>query len=264
MTDTPSLDTAPKQGFFTRLANPTRFISLVNAALPWLWGATILTLVAGFAIVSQAPLDYQQGLTVKIMYLHVPSAWLGMFAYAAIAMSALGTLVWRHPLADVSAKCAAPIGAVFTALALITGSVWGKPMWGTWWIWDARLTSFLILFFMYIGLIALWQAMEDQGKAAKLAAVFALVGSLNLPIIKFSVDWWNTLHQPASVFRMDGPTIHISMLIPLLTCALGFTLLFVTLHLTAMRTEIWQRRIRAKQMAKARGVYMAKGETDGK
>jgi len=251
-----------KQGFFTRLANPSRFIRLVEAWLPFLWGASLFILAVGFALVLMSPDDYQQGMTVKIMYLHVPSAWLGMFAYAMIALSALGTLVWRHPLADVSAKVAAPIGAVFTALALITGSIWGKPMWGTWWLWDARLTSFLILFFMYVGLIALWQAMDDQTRAARLAAVLALVGSLNLPIIKFSVDWWNTLHQPASVFRMDGPTIHSSMLIPLLICALGFTLLFITLHMTAMRSEIWQRRTRAKQLAQARGSFVARPKKD--
>ena len=247
--------TTVEQGFFTRLANPTRFISLVNVLLPWLFGLAALLIVVGYTWAFLAPEDYQQGTTVRIMYIHVPAAWLAMFGYAMIAISSLGTLIWRHPLADVSAKCAAPIGAVFTALALFTGSVWGKPMWGTWWIWDARLTSVLILFFMYIGLIALWSAMDDQNRAGRLAAVLALVGSINLPIIKFSVDWWNTLHQPASVFRLDGPTIHISMLLPLLVCALGLSVLFIALHLYAMRTEIWKRRLKAKRMARTRGLY---------
>ena len=248
-------DPTIQPGLFTRLANPTRFIGLVGSLLPWLFALAAVLLVIGLIWAFLAPEDYQQGTSVRIMYVHVPAAWLAMFGYATIALSAFGTLIWRHPLADVSAKCAAPIGAAFTAVALITGSVWGKPMWGTWWIWDARLTSVLILFFMYIGLIALWNAMDDQTRAGRLAAVFALVGSINLPIIKFSVDWWNTLHQPASVFRMDGPTIHPSMLYPLLVTALGFTVLFLALHLMSMRTEIWSRRLKAKQMARARGAY---------
>jgi heme exporter protein C len=236
------------------LANPTRFLALVSAVLPWLAGLTALAFLVGGFLVLRSPEDYQQGATVLIMYLHVPAAWLSMFTYAVMAIAALGTLVWRHPLADVSARAAAPIGAAFTFLALVTGSLWGRPMWGTWWVWDARLTSVLILFIMYLGLIALWRTVEDPSRAARVAAVLTLVGTVNLPIIKFSVDWWNTLHQPASVFRMDGPTIDLSMLIPLLVMALAFTLLMVTLHLGAMRNEILRRRVRTLGLMAAGGA----------
>jgi heme exporter protein C len=228
----------------TDLANPTRFASLSARALPFLWGATIVGLAIGLWLsFFFAPADYQQGETVRIMFVHVPSAWLGLFAYVSMAVSALGTLVWRHPLADVAARAAAPLGAAFTFLALVTGSIWGKPMWGTWWEWDARLTSMLVLFLMYLGLIALWHAFDDQIRAARVAAILVLVGTVNIPIIKFSVDWWNTLHQPASVFRMDGPTIHPSMLVPLLVMAVAFTLLFTTLQVMAMRNELLRRRL---------------------
>jgi heme exporter protein C len=199
-----------------------------------------------------APLDYQQGSTVRIMYIHVPFAWIAMMCYSLMAVSALGTLVWRHPLADVSLKAAAPIGATFTMLALITGSIWGKPMWGTWWVWDARLTSVFVLFLMYLGIIALTRALDDHGRAAWAAAVITLVGFVNIPIIKFSVEWWNTLHQPASVFRLDGPTIHPSLLWPLVIMAGGFTVLFLTLHMLAMRTEILRRRVMAMRYIAAR------------
>jgi heme exporter protein C len=178
------------------------------------------------------------------MYIHVPSAWLSMACYSLMAISSIGTLVWRHPLADVSAKAAAPIGAAFTALCLVTGSLWGKPMWGTWWVWDARLTSVLVLFLMYCGVIALWNAIEDPGRAGRAVAVLTLVGFVNIPIVKFSVDWWSTLHQPASVFRMGGPTIDASMLVPLFVMAGGATLLFAALHLAGMRNEILRRRVR--------------------
>jgi heme exporter protein C len=236
------------------LANPTRFLAFTGAALRWLVGATVLLFVIGAVLVARSPEDYQQGATVLIMYIHVPAAWLSMFTYAIMALAALGTLVWRHPLADVSARAAAPIGAAFTFLALVTGSLWGRPMWGTWWVWDARLTSVLILFIMYLGLIALWRTIEDPARAARAAAVLILVGSVNLPIIKFSVDWWNTLHQPASVFRIDGPTIDISMLVPLLVMAAAFTALMTTLHLSAMRNEILRRRVRALGMMAAGGA----------
>jgi heme exporter protein C len=181
----------------------------------------------------------------------VPNAWLSMFVWGVMSVAALGTLVWRHPLADVAAKSAAPIGAAFTFLALVTGSLWGRPMWGTYWEWDARLTSVLILFLMYLGLMALWRAVEDPSRAARAAAVLTLVGAINLPIIKFSVDWWNTLHQPASVFRMGGPTLDRAFLIPLLVMAVAFTLLFLTLHLAAMRNEILRRRVRSLQLMQA-------------
>lgn len=247
-------DTTASAGRWIDLANPTRFVALADRVVPWLAGAALLTLAAGLWMGFAAPEDYQQGITVRIMYIHVPFAWLSMFCYSLMAASALGTLVWRHPLADVSLKAAAPIGAAFTLLALATGSIWGKPMWGTWWVWDARLTSVFVLFLMYLGLIALTRAMDDPGRSARAAAILTLVGFVNIPIIKFSVDWWNTLHQPASVIRLDGPTIHPSLLWPLLVCALGFTLLFLTLHLMAMRTEIWRRRVAAMRRVAARSA----------
>ncbi|MEM8811117.1 MAG: heme ABC transporter permease [Pseudomonadota bacterium] len=239
----------------TELANPTRFLSISSRLMPFLVVATVVAFAVGlYMAFFVAPPDYQQGETVRIMFIHVPSAWLAMFCYTVMSISALGTLVWKHPLADVSAKAAAPIGAVFTFLALTTGSLWGKPMWGTWWVWDARLTSVLILFLMYLGLIALWQAFDDQVAAGKLAAKVILVGFINIPIIRFSVDWWNTLHQPASVVRLDGPTIHESILWPLLVMALAFSLLFLALHLAAMRTEIMARRVRRlRRLAAASG-----------
>ena len=238
--------------WFNDLANPTRFLNLSAKLLPWLWGLAALILIPGFYMAFfVAPEDYQQGQTIRIMFIHVPFAWLAMATYALMAISSIGTLVWKHPLADVSAKAAAPLGAAFALICLLTGSFWGKPMWGAWWVWDARLTSMLVLFLMYLGLIALWNAVEDPIRAGKAAAVLTLVGSINLPIIKFSVDWWNTLHQPASVFRFDGPTIHASMLIPLLLTAAGMTLLFLALHLVAMRTEILRRRVRTLRLLEA-------------
>ncbi len=238
--------------WFNDFANPTRFLNLSAKLLPWLWGLAALILIPGFYMAFFiAPEDYQQGQTIRIMFIHVPFAWLAMATYALMAISSIGTLVWKHPLADVSAKAAAPLGAAFALICLLTGSFWGKPMWGAWWVWDARLTSMLVLFLMYLGLIALWNAVEDPIRAGKAAAVLTLVGSINLPIIKFSVDWWNTLHQPASVFRFDGPTIHISMLIPLLLTAAGMTLLFLALHLIAMRNEILRRRVRTLRLLEA-------------
>ena len=233
------------------LANPSKFLTMTARLMPWLIAATAVLLAFGLYQSATAPDDYQQGATVKIMFIHVPNAWLSMFVWAVMSAAALGTLVWRHPLADVAAKAAAPIGASFTFLALVTGSLWGRPMWGTYWEWDARLTSVLILFLMYLGLIALWRAVEDPARAARAAAVLTLVGAINLPIIKFSVDWWNTLHQPASVFRMGGPTIDMSLLIPLFVMGIAFMLLFLTLHLAAMRNEILRRRVRSLQMMQA-------------
>jgi heme exporter protein C len=235
------------------LANPTRFLNFAERALPWLVAATLFAFAIGLEqALFVAPDDYQQGATVKIMFLHVPCAWLGMFCWGAMTVAALGTLVWRHPLADVAAKAAAPIGAAFTFLCLFTGSMWGRPMWGTYWQWDARLTSVLVMFIMYLGIIALWRSVEDPGRAGRAAAVLTLVGAVNLPIIKFSVDWWNTLHQPASVFRIGGPTIDKSILVPLFAMAIAFTLLFLTLHVAAMRNEILRRRVRSMQMLRAR------------
>ena len=244
--------TASRPGWFTSLANPTRFLGLAGRLIPWLAGLTAIVLAIGLYMSFAAPEDYQQGSTVRIMFIHVPAAWLAMMCYSIMAVSAIGSLVWRHPLADVSVKAAAPIGAVFTALALITGSLWGKPMWGTWWVWDARLTSFFVLFLMYLGLIALDRAMDDASRSARVSAVLVLIGFINIPIIKFSVDWWNTLHQPASVLRVDGPAMPAAYLTPLLVSAIGFTLLFFALHLTAMRTEILRRRVAALSRLAAR------------
>ena len=225
-------------------ANPTVFLDLVARLVPWLALATSALLAAGLWMAAMAPADYQQGFSVKIMYVHVPAAWLSMFVYSTMVLAALGTLVWRHPLADAAQKAAAPLGAGFTLICLATGSIWGRPMWGTWWVWDARLTSVLVLFLIYLGLIALWRTIEDQGAAARAAAILTLVGAVNIPVIKFSVDWWNTLHQPASVFRLGGPTIDRSLLWPLLVMGIAFTLLFSTLHLMAIRNEILRRRLR--------------------
>jgi heme exporter protein C len=245
-------DCYPRAMTLIDLANPTRFLSLTARLLPFLPAATTILLLVGLYLSAAAPDDYQQGAAVKIMFIHVPNAWLSMFVWVVMTTAALGTLVWRHPLADVAAKTAAPIGASFTFLALVTGSLWGRPMWGTYWEWDARLTSVLILLLMYLGLMALWRAVEDPSRAARAAAVLTLVGAINLPIIKFSVDWWNTLHQSASVLRMGGPTLDRTFLIPLLVMVSGFTLLFVTLHVVAMRSEILRRRVRALQMMQAR------------
>jgi heme exporter protein C len=226
------------------LANPSRFLALSARALPWLTAATVCAFIVGGIQAYLAPDDYQQGATVKIMFIHVPAAWLGLFAWVLMSIAALGTLVWRHPLADVAARAAAPIGAAFTLMCLVTGSLWGRPMWGTYWVWDARLTSVLVLFLLYLGVIALWRTIEDPTHGARAAAVFTLVGAINIPIIKFSVDWWNTLHQGASVLRLGAPTIHVSILTPLLTMVVAFTLLFLTLHIAAMRNEILRRRLR--------------------
>jgi len=239
----------------SELANPSRFNALTERVLPWLVVATALAFALGlYQALFVAPDDYQQGATVKIMFVHVPAAWLGSFIWAVMSIAALGTLVWRHPLADVAAKTAAPIGAAFTFLCLFAGSMWGRPMWGTYWVWDARLTSVLVLFLMYLGLIALWNTVEDPSRAARAAAILTLIGALNLPIIKFSVDWWNTLHQPASVMRLGGPTIHPAILTPLLVMTVAFTLLFVTLHLAAMRNEILRRRVRTLRLLEAHGA----------
>jgi heme exporter protein C len=237
-----------------KYANPANFLRLANALIPWTAALAASLLAFGlWGAFFASPADYQQGETVRIMYIHVPAAWLSMFCYSMMCLSALGTLVWRHPLADAAQKAAAPLGAAFTFICLITGSLWGKPMWGTWWVWDARLTSVLVLFIIYLGLIALWQTIEEPPKAARAAAILTLVGAVNLPIIKFSVDWWSTLHQPASVFRLGGPTIHSSMLWPLLVMAVGFTILFLTLHLMGTRNEILRRRLRRLSIVAAQG-----------
>jgi heme exporter protein C len=229
-------------GMFS-LANPKRFMDMSEKLLPWLGSAAAITLIAGFVLGFLAPPDYQQGTTVKIMFLHVPAAWTAMMAYGLMALMSFVSLIWRHALADVAAKTAAPLGAVFTILGLATGSLWGRPMWGTYWVWDARLTSFLLLLFLYLGYIALRTAIEDDMRAARAAAILALVGAVNLPIIEFSVNW-HTLHQGESILRADGPQIATVFLWPLGISALGYSLLFLALWIVRIRTEILDRRAR--------------------
>jgi heme exporter protein C len=241
------MQTATAQTLTQRLANPTRFMALSGQLLPWISVLAGALIAVGLYMGFKAPVDYQQGHAAKIMYVHVPAAWLSMFGYVVVAASSFGLLVFRHPLADVSAKSAAPIGAVFTFLCLVTGSLWGKPMWGAFWTWDPRLTAELILLFLYIGLIALRSSIEDEGLAANLTAVLGVVGIVVLPVIRFSV-YWNSIHQAPSVSRLGAPAIHSSLLWPLLIMAAGMTVLFVALHLKAMRNEILRRRVKALRL----------------
>lgn len=221
--------------------------------LPWLTAAALVVLGIGLAWgLAFSPPDWQQGETVRIMYVHVPMAWLAMGGYSGLVVLSVMALVWKHPLADVAARELSPIGATATALCLLTGSLWGRPMWGTWWVWDARLTSVLVLFFLWVGHAALTRAFDDQERGARMGAILALIGAVNVPIVKFSVDWWNTLHQPASVTRLASPGLHVDILYPLLTCALGFSLGFAALALAATRAGLLERRLRALQMAAAR------------
>ncbi len=225
-------------------ANPLRFQRIADSVLPWVAGlALALTPIALWLALVEAPADYQQGQAYRIMFVHVPAAWMALFGYLVVAGGSAAGFIWRHPLAEVAARAAAPIGAAFTAISLATGSIWGKPMWGTWWVWDARLTSVLILFFLYLGYLALHDAFEDPARGARAAGILALVGVVNLPVIKFSVDWWNTLHQPNSIMRLDGPTIHSSMLWPLFAMVLVYKLYFVAVLLLRMRAHLTERRL---------------------
>ena len=224
---------------FQKYAAAKYFYPLAGKILPWFSWLCILTLAAGLYLgLFVAPPDYQQGETVRIMFIHVPAAWMSMFIYATMAGAAAIGMVWKIKLTDTFVSCAAPIGASFTLLALLTGSLWGKPMWGTWWVWDARLTSELILLFLYLGFMSLQSAIDDPRRAARAGAILVLVGVINLPVIHYSVEWWNTLHQPASVARVDGPRIHSSILIPLLVMMAAFKLFFVSVVLLRMRSEI--------------------------
>ena len=243
------------------LANPERFDRIAKPLTPALSAlAVALTVIGLYFGVFASPADYQMGDSVRIMYVHVPAAWMALFCYTAITIASVVGFIWKHPLADVAAKATAPIGAVFTGLALATGSLWGKPMWGTWWAWDARLTSVLILFFLYIGYIAVWQAVEDQTRAARLAAIVAIVGFVNIPIIKFSVDWWNSLHQPASVFRAEGPTIDPAMLTPLLLMAGAYMAAYGAMAFASMRNELAARRLARLERAGGDAVSRARPE----
>ncbi len=228
--------------FFHRMASPVHFYRIAGKWIPWLGGITLLLILYGlYGGLIQAPTDYQQGESYRIIYIHVPSAWMSMFIYVVMAVAGLISLVWRMKLAEVVAISSAPIGASFTFLALVTGSLWGKPMWGTWWVWDARLTSELILLFLYLGIIALYSAIEDKRVAARAVSILALVGVVNIPIIHYSVEWWNTLHQPATITKLDKPSIDVDMLIPLLIMALGFKLYYATVVLMRARCEVLER-----------------------
>ncbi len=228
-----------------RFANPTLFLKLANVALPWSIGLTAVLFAAGlYTGLVTSPPDARQGETVRIMYVHVPAASLALFIYVSMAIFSAVAIIFRHPLADAAAKSAAPIGAVYCFLALATGSLWGKPMWGTWWVWDARLTSMFVLMLLYLGYIAVWRSIDNPHRAADVARVVAIVGVINVPIVKFSVNWWNTLHQPASILKIGGPSIDSSMLLPLFLMALAYATLFVSLLLISMRSEIAARKLR--------------------
>ena len=238
-----------------RFANPARFLRLAKLLQPWLAVASVVLIACGlYFALFVSPADYQQGQTVRIMYVHVPSALLGMAGYSAMALASAVGLIWKHPLADLVAKAAAPIGACFTFLCLVTGSLWGKPMWGTWWAWDARLTSMLILLFLYLGYMALQSAFDDPTRGARAAAILALAGFINVPVIKFSVDWWKTLHQPASLLKVSGPAIDPSMLTPLLLMGSGFACFFALVLLIRVRSEIIASKIRAIRLTQIHGV----------
>lgn len=249
--------TAPPRGArgLHRFANPGRFLRLAGALLPWVSAiGLILTVIGLYGGLFVAPADWQQGDAVRIMYVHVPAAWLASAGYMALALASAASLVWRHPLADLAAAEIAPVGAGFTAICLITGSLWGKPMWGAFWVWDARLTSVLVLFFLYLGHIALTRAFDTPERGYRAGAILALVGVINLPIIKFSVDWWNTLHQPASISLTGAPKMYIGMLWPLLFMALGASLIFAALVLARLSAAVMERRLRALLAARAEGA----------
>ncbi len=232
-----------------KFANPANFLKIANAVLPYIWGITIVLFALGlYGALIISPADEKHGEAVRMMYVHVPAAWMGLFVYCAMAFFSAIAIIYRHPLADAAAKTAAPIGAVFCFLALVTGSLWGKPGWGTYWVWDARITSMFVLMLFYLGYIALWQSIEEPTRAAAIARVVAIVGVINVVIVKFSVEWWHTLHQGASVLKMGGSTIDRSMLWVLLVMAVAYTILFLALHLTAIRSEIASRKLRQARL----------------
>lgn len=235
------------------LSNPERFMAFSRWAAPMFGAIAVVLALAGLWLGFTAPEDYQQGDTVRIMFIHVPAAWMSMFVYACLAVASFLALVFRHALADAAAQAAAPLGAAFTFLALVTGALWGRPMWGAWWVWDARLTSVLVLFLVYVAYIALRASLDDETKAARAGAILALVGAVNLPVVKFSVDWWNTLHQGASVFRAEGPAMTNDFLWPLLLMGLAYMSAFGSLWLVGIRAQVWRRRAEAAAIRAARG-----------
>ena len=226
------------------LANPSRFFRITNFLLPWLMGLSItLTIIGIYFALFDSPEDLVQGSAVRIMYVHVPSAWLSIFSYLLLSICSFFFIVWRHPLADILSRSIAPVGALFSLLTLLTGSIWGRPMWGTWWVWDARLTSMLILFIFFLGYIALSNAFERNERGSRPAALLAIVGSINLPIVKFSVDWWNTLHQPASIIRTGGISIDQSMLVPLIIMTLAFHIFFILVVILRAHSILIERKV---------------------
>ena len=246
-----TLSPAAGRGSLHRFANPGRFLRLAARVQPWLTALGIgVTAIGLFGGLFLAPADWQQGDAMRIMYVHVPFAWLASAGYVGLALCSLLSIVWKHPLADLAAVEIGPVGAAFTALCLATGSIWGKPMWGAWWVWDARLTSVLVLFFLYLGHVALVRAFDDPQRGYRAGAILALVGLINLPIIKFSVDWWNTLHQPASI-GLSGSSIAGSMLWPLLVSAVGWSFAFAALVLARLRAAVMERRIAGLLAARA-------------
>ena len=228
---------------FHRFANPTRFFRLASVIQPWIAYSTVLLALTGLYFgLFRSPVDYQQGDSVRIMYVHVPAAWMALLCYVTMTLAASVGLIWKHPLADVATKATAPIGACFTFIAIITGSLWGKPMWGTWWVWDARLTSVAVLFIIYLIIIFINFSFENVKVREKIAAIFILVGSINLPIVKFSVDWWNTLHQPATISKLSKPSIDPSMMTPLIIMTIAFIFIGITIAILRIKTEIITRK----------------------
>ena len=225
-------------------ANPSRFVRITSILVPWLMAAAGILFITGLYLsLLKSPDDIVQGSAVRIMYVHVPSAWLSIFSYLLLAICSLFFIVWRHPLADILSRSIAPVGALFSLLTLLTGSIWGKPMWGTWWVWDARLTSMLILFLLFMGYIALSNAFEKSERGSRPAALLAIAGSINLPIVKFSVDWWSTLHQPASIMRTGGVSIDSSMLLPLVIMFLAFQLFFILIIIFRSHSILIERKM---------------------
>jgi len=228
--------------WFHKLASPPHAYRAAGVLKPWFeWPALLVIAAAAYGGLVLAPPDYQQGDGFRILYVHAPSAWMSMFVYVSMAIAAAVGLIWRMKLAHAFAASCAPVGASFTFLALVTGAVWGKPMWGTWWVWDARLTSELILLFLYLGYMALRASFDDPQRADRASAVLAIVGVINVPIIHYSVVWWNTLHQGATVTKLDTPSIDLAMLVPLLAMIVGFMLFFAAVMCDRVRAEILRR-----------------------